>query len=421
MAGDSLVHVDAAHAAGYTGQGTTIAILDTGIDDRNPDLDRRVVAEHCFVPPDGCPNGTGEQDGAGSAQDDQGHGTEIASVVADTAPAASLVIVKVADANGRSSAAQIEAGLDWVRANQPDAKVVNVSLAGDIPLSGDCSRLTASLQAYAASVDALRAAGASVFAAAGNGGRTNGLPARFPPTVAVGAVYTRSVGSFTAPDICVDRETSADRLACFSNTSSELDLLAAGLPIDATGLGGTKLSIAGTSAASAQAAGVAALLLQADPGPTPDALLGLLRETGTPVADPRNHVLQPSVPRIDAAAALARLTQQPIPLLPAPRLVPRLAVSLHRITFGRIRVHGSARRVLTIHNAGDGTLAVRVSSTSRALSVGPARLRLSGKPGAVSLVFRPTRIGRYSGRVRLATDDPSQPVVTIPFSGVATG
>jgi Subtilase family/Abnormal spindle-like microcephaly-assoc'd, ASPM-SPD-2-Hydin len=310
-----------------------------------------------------------------------------------------------------------------VRANHPDAKVVNVSLVGDIPLSGDCSRLTASLQAYAASVDALRAAGASVFAAAGNGGRTNGLPAPacFPPTVAVGAVYTRSIGSFTAPDICVDRETSADRLACFSNTSSELDLLAAGLLIAATGLGGTELSIAGTSAASAQAAGVAALLLQADPRLTPDALLGLLRETGTPVTDRRSHVLQASVPRIDAAAALARLTQHPIPLLPAPLLVPKLAVSLHRITFGRTRVHGSARRVLTIHNAGDGTVTVRVSSTSRALSVGPERLRLSGKPGAVSLVFRPTRIGRYSGRVRLATDDPSQPVVTIPFNGVATG
>jgi hypothetical protein len=51
VASDALVHVDAAHAAGYTGQGTTIAILDTGIDDRNAELSQRVVAEHCIVPP----------------------------------------------------------------------------------------------------------------------------------------------------------------------------------------------------------------------------------------------------------------------------------------------------------------------------------------------------------------------------------
>src|SRR5262245_19080974 len=81
---DTLVHVDAAHAAGFTGRGVTIAVLDTGVDDRVPELAAHVVDEHCVVPPTSCPSGAAEQDGAGSAQDDQGHGTEIAAILHET-------------------------------------------------------------------------------------------------------------------------------------------------------------------------------------------------------------------------------------------------------------------------------------------------------------------------------------------------
>jgi subtilisin family serine protease len=82
---DALIHADASRALGYTGKGVTVAILDTGIDDNNPDLAGAVTAEHCIVPPDGCSDGTAEQDGPGSAQDDQGHGTAIADVIAGAA------------------------------------------------------------------------------------------------------------------------------------------------------------------------------------------------------------------------------------------------------------------------------------------------------------------------------------------------
>ncbi len=64
---DALIHADAARAAGFTGKDVTVAVLDTGVDDRNADLADSIVAEHCFVPPDGCPNGGAEQDGPGSA------------------------------------------------------------------------------------------------------------------------------------------------------------------------------------------------------------------------------------------------------------------------------------------------------------------------------------------------------------------
>ena len=407
-ASDALIHSDAAHAAGLTGKGVVVAVLDTGIDDRVPGIVHTIAAEHCLVPPDGCPNGTGEQDGPGSAQDDHGHGTEVSSVLASVAPDASFVVVKVADRNGRTSSTQIMAGLDWVRTQHPEAKIVNVSLAGDIPLIGDCTTLTSALQTYAASIDARHDQGASVFAAAGNNGRHNGIaaPGCFPDTVTVGAVYSKSVGAFLAPDICRDDTTTPDQVACWSNSSAELDLLAPGAPIDVTGLGGANSSLAGTSAASAAAAGAAALLLEADPTLTPDALLAKLERTGRPLTDLRANR---TTPRIDITAALG--------LAPTPT-VPKAGVSTTQIAFGTVRRSKAIVKKLVIRNSGDGALAVRIATSLRSVTVRPAKLTV--KPGqrtTVTVTFRPTRAGAYRGAATLATDDPSQPTLTVALRG----
>ena len=76
-----LVRGDVAHTAGFTGRGVTVAVLDSGIDRTHPDLADALVGEHCVVFPNGCPNGTGEQDGSRSAADDHGHGTNVAGIV----------------------------------------------------------------------------------------------------------------------------------------------------------------------------------------------------------------------------------------------------------------------------------------------------------------------------------------------------
>jgi subtilisin family serine protease len=421
---DALIHADAAHAAGDTGRGVTVAILDTGID--NPGAS--VVAEHCFVPPDGCPNGQAEDDGPGSAKDDMGHGTEVADVIAGVAPDASLIAVKVADDNGRTTAGQIIDGLDWVREHHPEAKVVNISIAGDIPLSGDCTNLTTSLQQYAAAFNALVAQGTAVVAASGNNGRTNGIPAPacFPAAIAVGAVYSRSFGSFTAPNVCVDRTTAPDGLACFSNTSSQLDLLAAGGPIDVTGLGGADTTLVGTSAAAAQVSGAAALLLQAEPSLTPASLLARLQSTGVQVADPRPHAAHPLTARIDLAAALGIAPLPSPPSTPPPATKPALAkptvpvidLSTGTVAFGTVRKAHAVARTLVIRNAGTGFLAVRVKDTPRAVTVTPARVKVRAKGRAtLHLTFRPPRAGAYSGQIRLETDDPQARVVLVTVHG----
>ena len=438
VASDALVHADATRALGYTGAGVTVALLDTGVDLGDAGVAGAVVAEHCFVPPDGCPDGTGEQDGSGSAQDDQGHGTAMADIIAGNgrtgpigvAPGASIVAVKVADKNGRTSTAQIVAALTWVLQHHPEVKVVNVSLGSDTLLSGDCSALTATFKAYSTLVDQLHANGTTVFASSGNDGSRASMtsPACIHSVVAVGAVYSRGFGSFTAPFVCRDDATRIDEIACFSNSSSELDLLAVGAPVNAVGLHSTYSALAGTSAAAAQAAGAAAVLLGADPALTPDDLVGLLESTGVPITDARNGFTRP---RIDLAAALGTLIGRPVPLLPAPPdllppvapilsapAVPRAKLSTSPISFGSVALAHVVTRRLVVRNGGTGYLTVRVGSSLASVSVRPPRLTIASAHGAtVRLTFKPRRAGAYHGLLRLQTDDPSARSITVPVRG----
>jgi subtilisin family serine protease len=439
---DSLIHADAARAAGYTGKGVTVAVLDTGVDGDNPDLAGAVVAEHCFVAPDGCPNGAQEQDGPGSAADDQGHGTAMAGIIAGrgvggapigVAPDARLVAVKVADRNGRTTAAQIVAGLNWVLDHHPEIKIVNVSLGSDIPYSGACDNLTATLGAYTAAVNALRAHGTLVFASSGNGGFPFAMtaPACVHGAIAVGAVYSRGIGAYTAEGICRDLTTAPDQVACFSNAGTELDLLAPGAPVDVSDLDPADPLLAGTSAAAAEAAGAAAVLLQADPSLTPDALEHLLKTTGVPDYDARGRI---DTPRVDLAAALGAILGHAIPLQPAPPpdsgsgapilsmpTVPAVEVSTAPIGFGRVKLGRTATRIRTLRNPGTGTLSVRVSTSLPAVTVVPGAIRiLPGHRATIVLSFRPRHRGSYRGRLRFVTDAPGARLVALPLTGSGT-
>ena len=437
VASDTLIRSDSARAAGFAGKGVTVGLVDTGIDEHNPDLADAVVAEHCFVPPDGCPDGTAEQDGPGSAQDDQGHGTEMAGLITGNgttapigvAPDAKLVVVKVADHNGRTTTAQIVAGLNWLTLNYPGVRLVNVSLAGDILLSGSCDGL-GQLIGYSSVITGLRARGTLVFAPTGNGGSPFSIsaPACFHAAVAVGAVYSQNFGSFTVPLVCKDAVTGPDQIACFSNTSTELDLLAPGAPIESTALGGGGVSFAGTSAASAEAAAAAADLLQADPTLSADQVEAVLEKTGAQIGDPRTNA---ATPRIDVAAALSYVLGRPIPLVapagaPPPNQPPTLSaptvpvaeLRLHPVSFGSVRIGATARRTLVIRDSGNGFLTVRVGQFAEPFAARPAKLVIRpGGRATLQLTFHPRRAIAYSRPLRLITDDRTAAVVTISVRG----
>jgi len=109
------------------GSGVGVAVLDTGVDLVHADLVGTVDAFNSF--------------GSPSCQDDQGHGTHVAGIIAardnsvdvvGVAPGAQIYCVKVLDSAGSGSDANVMAGLEWVldhhMSSVPNIKVVNMSL-----------------------------------------------------------------------------------------------------------------------------------------------------------------------------------------------------------------------------------------------------------------------------------------------------
>ncbi|MGB6894520.1 MAG: S8 family serine peptidase, partial [Dehalococcoidia bacterium] len=149
----------------------------------------------------------------------------------------------------------------------------------------------------------LRSAGVTAFVSSGNDNDKIllGFPSCISSAVSVGAVYDANVGSI-AWSACTDSSTWADLVVCFSNShSTELDLLAPGALITSSVNGGGTDEYGGTSMAAPHAAGVAALMLDANPSATADQIESCMETTGVPVTDPDNSV---TTPRVDALAAV---------------------------------------------------------------------------------------------------------------------
>ncbi|MCF7977038.1 MAG: S8 family serine peptidase [Chromatiaceae bacterium] len=165
------VGADQAHATGITGNGTMIAVLDTGIDTNHPALVDDLAREHCIcnTGTDCCPSGGSLGDGPGSAEDDNGHGTHVSGIVTGSGSGAPLGIA-------------------------PDAQIIAVkvmSLRTSTRFSGDCDDETAWTMAWADAIDALRAVGTLSIASSGNDDDKANLsaPACLSGAVAVGATF----------------------------------------------------------------------------------------------------------------------------------------------------------------------------------------------------------------------------------------
>lgn len=159
----------------------SVAVVDTGVDLDHPDFKGRLKPGYDFVNDDAMP------------QDDNGHGTMVAGIaaaatsnakgVAAAAWRARVIPVKVLDASGVGTDAQVASGITW--AADQGAKVINLSLGGP----DDSPVLRAAVE-YAFSKNVV------VVAAAGNeGSNVPQYPAAFVGVVAVAA--TTQSGSFT--------------------------------------------------------------------------------------------------------------------------------------------------------------------------------------------------------------------------------
>ena len=228
-----------------------IAFLDTGVDLDHPDL-LNVHNQISFVP------------GSQSADDDNGHGTHVAGIVAardndlgvvGIAPGARLWAVKVLDSNGQGLISNIIEGIDYLGQHASEVDVINMSFG-----CNNCYSTALDL-----SIQNLISKGIAFVAAAGNGqsDASTFSPANLKNIIAVSAIVDSDgkcggVGPSTSFG-------ADDTFASFSNYGSTISLAAPGVNILSTYIGGGYATVSGTSMSSAHVSGVAGLLKAADP------------------------------------------------------------------------------------------------------------------------------------------------------------
>ena len=311
------VRADGAWAAGVTGRGVTVAVIDTGIDQTVPDLAGRVlpVRDDITGQSKPCLNLSGEQ----GCNDAYGHGTFIAGLIAGNgassggvrkgiAPEANLVSIKIAGRDGSADVSQVLAAIQWV-VSFKDSYAIEVL---NLPLGTD------SAQSYRTdpldyAVERAWAAGITVAVSASNRGPGPGTiskPGDDPFVITVGALDDRNtvgVGDDRLPDFSSRGPTAADGLSkpdVAAPGAHLASLRAIGSEIDTrfpNYLDGTYRLGSGTSMATAVVSGTAALVSQANPGIAPDRVKYALAATARAAAsyDP----LEVGAGEIDAQAA----------------------------------------------------------------------------------------------------------------------
>lgn len=298
---------------GYRGQGVTVAVVDSGYDSDHSDLEDSLVREQCFCSGGSCcPGGTSTQTGSGAAEDDNGHGSHVAGIITSDgvvapeggAPDADIVAIKVLDENNSFCCiSDVTAALDWVISSAPEVDLVNLSLGTSTLFAADCDAENAWTEVLGQAIDTLKTRGVSVFASSGNSGSGAKMsaPACIANAISVGAVWDSAVGSRTMFN-CTDSNTAADKVTCFSNSSTTTDIYAPGALITSSGMGGGTATYAGTSQASPIVAACAALLLEESPNLQPTYLEATLKRSDVMVTDTKNGL---SFPRLDCAVAVA--------------------------------------------------------------------------------------------------------------------
>lgn len=290
-----------ASAAGFTGQGTSVAILDSGVDYT------RSAFGNCSAP--GVPASTckviasfDKTNNDGDLDNFNFHGTHVAGIIAGVAPGAKIIMMDVTHSYASSIAGDhvifaddVVSGIDWAIANKLayNIKAINMSIHVDesnIFWGNRSLNRTVMLSA--------RNYGILPIVASGNDADLNGQTST---SMANGAVSVGSVDKF-------------DRVAPDSNSSPYLTMLAPGVGISSAGF-----VLSGTSMAAPHVAGAVAVLSAAFPNESAEEILVRITNSGVPVYDPRNGITKP---RLNLRAALGSLIPPTTPPTNPPVVTP---------------------------------------------------------------------------------------------------
>ncbi|MFE2758067.1 S8 family peptidase [Actinosynnema sp. NPDC059335] len=242
--------VDGAYSYTSTGLNTRAYVIDTGIRTTHTEFAGRTCPGYDAIDNDTVP------------QDDNGHGTAVASLIAGrvngVAKQGLVCGVRVLNGSGSGTTAGVIAGIDWVARNHVKPASANLSLGGGPSTAIDDA------------VRRLIAAGvtASVTAGGSNSNAANYSPARVTEALTSGAATTN------------------DTRASFSNYGAVVDVYAHGTNITVawhTGDTATN-TISGTSLATAYVTGVTLRFLQLNPAATPAQVHAAVVSEATPLS-----------------------------------------------------------------------------------------------------------------------------------------
>lgn len=236
-----------------TGVGVKIAVLDTGFEVSHPDLRSVMVAGIDLVDADenvsDVVNGR-DDDADGLIDEAFGHGTFVAGLLAQVAPSAEIVPIRVLNADGVGDLYAIIEGIDY--AISRDVDIVNMSFG----ISNAHPELTRA-------IERAKAAGIVVVASAGNEGSVSRqYPAASSGVIGV-AAYDPAIGS----------------LADFATKGNWVDVSAPGVNIVSSVPGGGSGTWSGSSLAAPIVAAEVALLIELDPVQVPLEAELLVRES----------------------------------------------------------------------------------------------------------------------------------------------
>ncbi len=247
--------------SGFNGNGFATVIIDSGADLDHPFYADQLVYSYDF-------SGADDSD----ASDFDGHGTNCAGIAVSsdgtytgTAPGSDLIVLKVFTDAGAGSFADIEQALQWVVSNAATYNIASINMSlgdGGTYNSTQTSQLSDELASLVALDVMVVSAAGNEFTTAGTEGIS--YPAVDPNSLAVSAVWdANNGGPYSWGGGTVDNSTAADRVTSFSSRSSTLtDIFAPGALITNAGLGGGTSSLAGTSQAAPQVAGIATVAQQ---------------------------------------------------------------------------------------------------------------------------------------------------------------
>jgi subtilisin family serine protease len=277
---------DVYEATGYDGSGSVVSIIDTGIDgahvglddldDDNSTDDPKIIAFYDVVNNPGLTNGSEI-----FPYDDQGHGSHCAGTTAGTgaptyehtgvAPQAQLVGVKVLDAGGSGSFAGVMMGMEWTveKRHEFNIRAASMSLGG----FGVIELTSSEDESVARMANEMVRAGVALFIAAGNNGVSAqiGTPGSAEDVITVGALDKGddpgiAIYSSQGP---TEEGRVKPNIAFVGSSVMSVE--------SNSGTGYTGMS--GTSMATPGAAGVAALMYQANPELSPFDVRNIMQET----------------------------------------------------------------------------------------------------------------------------------------------